>query len=129
MNILDIFINSLLLIIKLDKDLWDIISLSLYVSFIALIIGSILGIFCGYFLALNNFTLKNFILVILNALMGIPPVVVGLIVYFLFANQVPFGVFNLLYTPYAMIIAQSIIVFPIVASLSHEIFFSKLEYI
>ena len=125
MNILDIFINSLLLIIKLDKDLWDIISLSLYVSFIALIIGSILGIFCGYFLALKNFILKNFILVILNALMGIPPVVVGLIVYFLFANQGPFGVFNLLYTPYAMIIAQSIIVFPIVASLSHEIFFQN----
>ena len=122
MNILDIFINSVLLIFKFDKDLWDIITLSLYVSFIALIIGSIIGIFCGYFLALKNFILKNFVLVILNALMGIPPVVVGLIVYFLFSNQGPFGVLNLLYTPTAMIIAQSIIVFPIVASLSHEIF-------
>ena len=122
MNILDIFINSLLLIIKLDTDLWDIILLSLYVSFIALIIGSILGVFVGYFLALKNFVFKTFILVILNALMGIPPVVVGLIVYFLFSNQGPFGVLNLLYTPAAMIIAQSIIVFPIVSSLSHEIF-------
>ena len=122
MNILDIFINSLLLIIKLDRDLWNIILLSLYVSFIALIVGSITGILFGYFLALKQFFLKNFILIITNALMGIPPVVVGLIVYFLFASGGPFGVLELIYTPYAMIIAQSIIIFPIVASLSHEIF-------
>ena len=125
MNIVDIFINSLLLIIKLDKDLWEIISLSLYVSFIALIIGSILGIISGYFLALKSFFLKNIVLVLINALMGIPPVVVGLIVYFLFARDGPFGVFELLFTPSAMIIAQSIIIFPIVASLSHEIFFQN----
>jgi len=122
MNILDIFINSLLLIIKLDRELWNIIALSLYVSFIALIIGSFFGILFGYFLALKKFILKNFILVFVNSLMGIPPVVVGLIVYFLLANEGPFGVFEILFTPYAMIIAQSIIVFPIVASLSHEIF-------
>ena len=54
--------------------------------------------------------------------MGIPPVVVGLIVYFFFANGGPLGVFQLLYTPTAMVIAQILIIFPIVASLSHEIF-------
>ena len=54
--------------------------------------------------------------------MGIPPVVVGLIVYFFFANDGPLGVFQLLYTPTAMVIAQILIIFPIVASLSHEIF-------
>ena len=115
MNILDIFINSLLLIIRLDRDLWDIILLSLYVSFIALIIGSIIGIFFGFILALKKFLLKNFILIIINALMGIPPVVVGLIVFFLFSNEGIFGVLELLYTPKAMIIAQTIIIFPIVS--------------
>jgi len=122
MNILDIFINSLLLIIKFDKDLWQIILLSLRVSLIALIFGSVTGLLLGYFLALKKFFLKNYLLILINALMGIPPVVVGLIVYFLFARGGPLGVFEILYTPKAMIIAQSIIIFPIVASLSHEIF-------
>ena len=122
MNILDIFINSLFLIISFDKSLWDIILLSLYVSFVALLIASILGLFFGYFLALNKFFLKNLILISINALMGIPPVVVGLIVYFLFASGGLFGVLELLYTPKAMIIAQCIIIFPIVSSLSYEIF-------
>ena len=61
--------------------------------------------------------------------MGIPPVVVGLIVYFLLARGGPFGILQILYTPYAMIIAQSIIIFPIVSSLSYEVIFSKLETI
>ena len=122
MNILEIFINSILLIISFDRELWDIITLSLYVSFTALIIASIIGFLLGYFLALYNFYFKKIILVVLNSLMGIPPVVVGLIVYFIFASGGPLGVLQLLYTPTAMIIAQTIIIFPIVASLSHEIF-------
>ncbi len=122
MNILEIFINSILLIISLDQELWDIILLSLFVSFTALIIASIIGLLIGYFFALNNFYFKKIILVLLNSLMGIPPVVVGLIVYFIFASGGPLGVLQLLYTPTAMIIAQTIIIFPIVASLSHEIF-------
>ena len=122
MNILEIFINSILLIISFDRELWDIITLSLYVSFTALIIASIIGFLIGYFLALYNFYFKKIILVVLNSLMGIPPVVVGLIVYFIFASGGPLGVFQLLSTPTAMIIAQTIIIFPIVASLSHEIF-------
>ena len=122
MNILEIFINSILLIISFDRELWDIITLSLYVSFTALIIASIIGFLIGYFLALYNFYFKKIILVLLNSLMGIPPVVVGLIVYFIFASGGPLGVFQLLYTPTAMIIAQTIIIFPIVVSLSHEIF-------
>ena len=122
MNILEIFINSILLIISFDKELWDIIVLSLFVSFTALIIASIIGFLIGYFLALYNFYFKKIILVVLNSLMGIPPVVVGLIVYFIFASGGPLGVLQLLYTPTAMIIAQTIIIFPIVASLSHEIF-------
>ena len=122
MNILEIFINSILLVISFDKELWDIIILSLFVSFIALIIATIFGFLIGYLFALYNFYFKKIILVIINSLMGIPPVVVGLIVYFLFASGGPLGVLQLLYTPTAMIIAQTIIIFPIVTSLSHEIF-------
>ena len=77
MNIIEIFINSLFLIITFNHDLWEIIILSLYVSFIALIIGSVLGILFGYYLALKDFIFKNIILIVINSLMGIPPVVVG----------------------------------------------------
>ena len=122
MNILEIFTNSILLIITLDNELWDIILLSLFVSFTALIIASLLGFIVGYFFAIYNFYFKKIILIIINSLMGIPPVVVGLIVYFIFASGGPLGILKLLYTPSAMIIAQTIIIFPIIASLSHEIF-------
>ena len=122
MNILEIFTNSILLIITLDNELWDIILLSLFVSFIALIIASLLGFIVGYYFAIYNFYFKKIILIIINSLMGIPPVVVGLIVYFIFASGGPLGILQLLYTPSAMIIAQTIIIFPIIASLSHEIF-------
>tara|TARA_B100000003_G_scaffold31017_1_gene25043 strand:- start:167 stop:859 length:693 start_codon:yes stop_codon:yes gene_type:complete len=122
MNILEIFTNSILLIITLDNELWDIILLSLFVSFTALIIASLLGFIVGYYFAIYNFYFKKIILIIINSLMGIPPVVVGLIVYFIFASGGPLGILQLLYTPFAMIIAQTIIIFPIIASLSHEIF-------
>ena len=122
MNILEIFTNSILLIITLDNELWDIILLSLFVSFTALIIASLLGFIVGYYFAIYNFYFKKVILIIINSLMGIPPVVVGLIVYFIFASGGPLGILQLLYTPSAMIIVQTIIIFPIIASLSHEIF-------
>ena len=122
MNILEIFTNSILLIITLDNELWDIILLSLFVSFTALIIASLLGFIVGYYFAIYNFNFKKIILIIINSLMGIPPVEVGLIVYFIFASGGPLGILQLLYTPSAMIIAQTIIIFPIIASLSHEIF-------
>ena len=122
MNILEIFTNSILLIITLDNELWEIILLSLFVSFTALIIASLLGFIVGYYFAIYNFYFKKIILIIINSLMGIPPVVVGLIVYFIFASGGPLGILQLLYTPSAMIIAQTIIIFPIIASLSHEIF-------
>ncbi len=122
MNILEIFTNSILLIITLDNELWDIILLSLFVSFTALIIASLLGFILGYYFAIYNFYFKKIILIIINSLMGIPPVVVGLIVYFIFASGGPLGILQLLYTPSAMIIAQTIIIFPIITSLSHEIF-------
>ena len=122
MNILEIILNALKLIILIDPILYEIIYLSLKVSLIALILSSFIGIIIGYILALKNFYFKNFFLILINSFMGIPPVVVGLIVYFFIAYGGPLGIFKLLYTPTAMIMAQMIIIFPIVASLSHEIF-------
>ena len=122
MNILEIFIRSVKLILTFDPLLFEIIILSLKVSFSALIMSSFFALIIGYILALKKFFLKNILIIIFNSLMGIPPVVVGLIVYFLLARGGPLGVLQLLYTPGAMIIAQSIIIFPIVVSLSYEIF-------
>ena len=122
MNIIEIILNAFKLIFIADPLLYEIIYLSLKVSLIALFISSSISIFIGYILALKSFYFKNAVLLLINSLMGIPPVVVGLIVYFFFAHGGPLGAFQLLYTPTAMIIAQILIVFPIVTSLSHEIF-------
>ena len=122
MNIIEIILNALKLILGADPLLYEIIYLSLKVSFTALFISSSMAIIIGYILALKNFYTKNIVLVFINSLMGIPPVVVGLIVYFFFAHGGPLGALQLLYTPTAMIIAQILIIFPIVTSLSHEIF-------
>ena len=122
MNFLEIFFSSIKLILTLDPLLFEIIILSLKVSLAALIVSSFFAIIIGYILALKKFFFKNILIIVFNSLMGIPPVVVGLIVYFLLARGGPLGVLQLLYTPSAMIIAQSIIIFPIVVSLSHEIF-------
>ena len=122
MNFLEIFFSSIKLILTLDPLLFEIIILSLKVSLTALIASSFFAVIIGYLLALKKFFFKNILIIVFNSLMGIPPVVVGLIVYFLLARGGPLGVLQLLYTPSAMIIAQSIIIFPIVVSLSHEIF-------
>ena len=122
MNFLEIFFSSIKLILTLDPLLFEIIILSLKVSLTALIVSSFFAVIIGYLLALKKFYFKNILIIVFNSLMGIPPVVVGLIVFFLLARGGPLGVLQLLYTPSAMIIAQSIIIFPIVVSLSHEIF-------
>ena len=122
MDIIEIVLNALKLIVEVNPLLYEVIFLSLRVSIIALIISSFVAIMVGYFLALKHFYFKNLLLILINSLMGIPPVVVGLIVYFIFAHGGPLGPLKLLYTPSAMIIAQILIIFPIVASLSHEIF-------
>ena len=122
MNFFEITLNSVKLIFTFDPALYHIIFLSLTVSLSALIVSSTLALIVAYILAISDFYFKSSIIVILNAFMGIPPVVVGLIVYFLLARGGPFGILQILYTPYAMIIAQSIIIFPIVGSLSYEVF-------
>lgn len=108
------------LIITLDADLVEITLLSLQVSLSALVIASAIALPFGTWLAIRRFRYRRAAIATLNALMGLPPVVVGLIVYLLLSRSGPFGVFGLLFTPAAMIIAQVIIITPLIASITHQ---------
>ncbi len=109
------------LIVSGDSDLLEIVLLSLRVSLTAVLISCVLGLTLGAWLAVSRFTGRSVILIVLNALMGLPPVVVGLIVYLQLSRSGPLGFLQLLYTPTAMIIAQTILITPIVAALSRQI--------
>jgi tungstate transport system permease protein len=119
-SILDGFLKAFSLIIHLDRELLGIILLSLQVSVMALLIASSLGIPAGSILGLKKFRGSSFIISLSNTFMGLPPVVVGLFVYLLLSRKGPFGFMGLLYTPSAMITAQTILIFPIVVSLCHS---------
>ena len=108
------------LIGTLDADLLEITLRSLQVSLTALVIASVLALPFGTWLAIRRFRYRRATIAVLNALMGLPPVVVGLIVYLLLSRSGPFGVFGLLFTPTAMIIAQVIIITPLIASITHQ---------
>ena len=109
------------LIVSLDPNLAEIVSLSLYVSLTAVVISTIIGVPLGALVSMIRFPGRRAVLIVLNALMGLPPVVVGLVVYLSLSRSGPFGVFGLLYTPTAMIIAQVILVTPIIAALSRQV--------
>lgn len=108
------------LIISGDAGLFSIVILSLQVSLIAVLIASLLALPFGAALALWRFPGRNLLIVLLNALMGLPPVVAGLCVYLLLSRAGPLGQFGLLFTPTAMVIAQVILVFPIIAALTRQ---------
>ena len=108
------------LIFILDADLIEITLRSLEVSLTALMIASALALPVGTWLAIRRFRYRRFTIAVLNALMGLPPVVVGLVVYLLLSRSGPFGVMGLLFTPTAMIIAQVIIITPLIASITHQ---------
>ncbi len=108
------------LIVTLDGDLVEITLRSLQVSLTALIIASLIALPFGTWLAIRRFRFRRLTIATLNALMGLPPVVVGLIVYLLLSRSGPFGVMGLLFTPTAMIIAQVIIITPLIASITHQ---------
>lgn len=108
------------LVVALDPDLLEITVLSLKVSMGATLVACVLGLPLGAWLAVNRFVMRRFVIAILNALMGLPPVVVGLIVYVMFSRAGPLGVLGLLFTPSVMVIAQVIIITPIVASIAHQ---------
>jgi tungstate transport system permease protein len=113
-------IAALILILSGDPDLWAIVLLSLRVSVLAVLIAALIGMPLGAALALGRFAGRRALIVLVNALMGLPPVVVGLVVYLLLSRSGPLGVLGLLYTPTAMIIAQVILVTPIIAALTRQ---------
>ena len=117
----DAFLLACELIFSGDKDLIEIIVLSLRVSLTAMVVACVLGFPLGAVLAISRFRGRGPVLIILNALMGLPPVVVGLLVYLHLSRAGPMGSFGLLYTPTAMIIAQVILILPIIAALSRQI--------
>lgn len=127
---LDAFKEAIVLLLSLDEELYSIIFLTLKVSLISLAISSTLGIPLAGFLFMKKFPGRNIILNIINTFMGLPPVVVGLFVYIMLSNQMGlFGDLKLLFTPVAMIIAQTLLALPIVAGLTHTALVSLDELI
>jgi len=112
--ILEGIVKAFWLIVSFDREVYEIMFLSLRVSGIAVLIGSLLGVPSGATIGLKEFFGKRFLVSIVNTFMGLPPVVVGLLVYLLLSTSGPLGAFQLLYTPQAMIMAQLIMVIPIV---------------
>ena len=115
------FYTAFSLIISGDSDLFEIILLSIKVSLTSLLGSVAIGLPLGAFLAIHRFRFRSVLISILNAMMGMPPVVVGLIVYLYLSRTGPLGFLSLLYTPTAMIIAQMLLVIPIIAALSTQI--------
>jgi tungstate transport system permease protein len=114
-------VEALNLIGRLDADLRGIVALSLEVSLTAVMIASLLGLPVGAVLAVRHFRGRRGVIVILNALMGLPPVVVGLFVYLMLSRAGPLGELGILFTPTAMVVAQTILILPIVAALSRQV--------
>src|SRR5438093_6720832 len=112
--------TALALLIGLDSKLVEIVLLSLRVSLSAVAIAALLGLPLGAAIAVSRFPGRQAVIVVLNALMGLPPVVVGLLVYLLLSRAGPLGAFGILFTPSAMVFAQSILLLPIVAALSRR---------
>ena len=112
--------SALHLILTGDPALLAIVRLSLAISLSATLIAAIIGVPLGSLIALTQFRVRELVIVVLNALMGLPPVVVGLAVYLLLSRSGPLGSWGVLFTPLAMVIAQTILVIPIVAALTRQ---------
>ena len=105
----------------LDPRLLQIIGLSLQVSLAAVALATLIGLPVGAVIALTRFPGRAVVVALLNGLMGLPPVVVGLVVYLLLSRAGPLGTFGLLFTPTAMVIAQTILIAPIIAALARQV--------
>jgi len=112
--------KALQLIFYLDREIINIVLLSLRVSLTAIILASFLGIPLGFLMAVKDYWGKRFSVTLVNTLLALPTVVIGLIVYSLISRRGPLGVFGLLYSPSAMIIGQFILATPIIIALTHS---------
>ena len=120
MDIGDAFASALALVVNFESGLVEIVLLSFQVSFLAVGFASLVGLPIGASLAVFKFPGRTFIIVILNAMMGFPPVVIGLIVYLVLSRSGPLGTLGLLYSPTAMVIAQVCLITPIIAALTRQ---------
>ena len=114
------FLQAAQLIIAGDPQLLHIVRLSLQVSLTAVVLASLLALPAGALLAIARFPGRRWLIVIANAMMGLPPVVIGLMVYLLLSRAGPLGAYGMLFTPTAMVFAQAILVFPIVVALTRQ---------
>ena len=112
--------SALQLVFGGDPALYAIVALSLYVSVSAVLLAALVALPFGAFLALVKFPGRTFVVVVINAFMGLPPVVVGLAVYLLLSRSGPLGSLGILFTPRAMIVAQALLVMPIIAALTRQ---------
>lgn len=119
-DLLDGMVRAFWLLVTLDRDLVEITLRSLQVTLTALAIAALIALPLAALLSVRRFRLRRVTIAVLNALMGLPPVVVGLIVYVFLSRSGPLGVLGLLFTPTAMIIAQVIIIVPLIASIAHQ---------
>ncbi len=115
------FAQAFRMIAGLDRELFEIILLSIRVSFTAVLLALLVALPFGAVLAIGRFPGRRALIVLMNAMMGLPPVVVGLALYLLFSRSGPLGVLEFLYTPTAMIIAQMVLVIPIVTAISRQV--------
>ncbi len=113
-------LNAWQLIVSGDATLFAIVKLSLAVSLSAVVLAAVAGLPLGALLALMHFPGRAAMVVLVNAFMGLPPVVVGLAVYLLLSRSGPLGDFGILFTPAAMIIAQAVLIVPIIAALTRQ---------
>ena len=113
--------NAIELILTGDPALMAIVRLSLVVSISATLLAALVGLPLGALVALTRFPGRNVAVVALNALMGLPPVVVGLVIFLLLSRSGPLGPLGILFTPAAMIVAQTVLVTPIVAALTRQV--------
>ncbi len=112
--------GAIALIVSADATLAGIVLLSLKVSLAAVALATLLGLPLGAAIAVGRFPGRQAVIVLLNALMGLPPVVVGLVVYLMLSRAGPLGTLGLLFTPPAMVIAQTLLILPIIAALSRQ---------
>jgi len=113
-------VSAFELLLTGDPALLAIVRLSLMVSLSAVVVGGLIGVPVGAGVALTRFPGREGVIVILNALMGLPPVVVGLAIYLLLSRSGPLGSWGLLFTPQAMIVAQTVLIAPIIAALTRQ---------
>jgi tungstate transport system permease protein len=113
-------VSALELVLTGDPALFAIVQLALVVSLSAALLAATIGIPLGAWIALSSFRGRDAVIVLLNAMMGLPPVVVGLVVYLALSRSGPLGSWGILFTPQAMVIAQTILVTPIIAALSRQ---------